>query len=93
MDYVLTITVSIAGGGDAVFSVLPPGLHQYKLPLEFGAIALLTVLNLRGVKESVAPLVPIFLTFLVTHAILIIGGIGSHLGSVPAVARHSHGVP
>ena len=33
-------------------------------------------MNMRGVKESVAPLVPIFLTFLVTHAILIVGGIG-----------------
>jgi amino acid transporter len=90
VDYVLTITVSIASGGDAVFSVLPSGFHQYKLPVEFGAIALLTVMNLRGVKESVAPLVPIFLTFLVTHAILIVGGIGSHLGNVPAVAHGIH---
>jgi amino acid transporter len=90
VDYVLTITVSIVAGGDAVFSVLPPGFHEYKLPVEFGALALLTVLNLRGVKESVVPLVPIFLTFLVTHAILIVGGIGSHLGNVPAVAHGIH---
>jgi amino acid transporter len=90
VDYVLTITVSIAGGGDAVYSVLPPDFHRYKLPVEFGAIALLTVMNMRGVKESVAPLVPIFLTFLVTHAILIVGGIASHLGNVPAVAHGIH---
>jgi amino acid transporter len=90
VDYVLTITVSIAGGGDAVFSVLPQEFHHLKLPVEFGAIALLTVMNMRGVKESVAPLVPIFLTFLVTHAVLIVGGIVSHLGNVPAVAHSIH---
>jgi amino acid transporter len=87
VDYVLTITVSIAGGGDAVFSVLPLEFQKFKLPVEFGAIVLLTVMNLRGVKESVAPLVPIFLTFLVTHVILIVGGIISHLGNAPAVAH------
>src|SRR5690349_612133 len=35
VDYVLTITVSIAGGGDAVFSILPAGWQIYKLPVEF----------------------------------------------------------
>src|ERR1041385_153022 len=30
VDYVLTITVSIAGGGDAVFSVMPLEFQQYK---------------------------------------------------------------
>src|SRR5438270_2974932 len=32
-----------------------------------------SLLNLRGVKESVAILAPVFLTFVVTHAILILG--------------------
>ncbi len=90
VDYILTITVSIAGGGDALFSVLPVEFQKLKLPVEFGAITLLTVMNLRGVKESVAPLVPIFLTFVVTHAILIVGGVMSHLGNVPAVAHDIH---
>src|ERR1043166_4179038 len=90
VDYVLTITVSIAGGGDAVFSVLPLEFQKYKLPVEFGAILFLLVMNLRGVKESVAPLVPIFLTFVITHAILIVGGIAMHLGNVPAVAHDVH---
>src|SRR6267154_2323886 len=34
VDYVLTITVSIASGGDAVFSLLPQTYHHYKLPVE-----------------------------------------------------------
>src|SRR5712672_1724694 len=53
VDYVLTITTSIAAGGEAVFSNLPQSVHSLKLPVEFAVIGLLTVLNLRGVKESV----------------------------------------
>ncbi len=86
VDYILTITVSIAGGGDALFSLLPASLHHWKLPTEFAAILLLMVMNLRGVKESVAVLTPIFLTFIVTHAILIFGGVALHLPDVQIVA-------
>ncbi|HYZ88898.1 MAG TPA: APC family permease, partial [Myxococcales bacterium] len=96
VDYVLTISVSIAAGGDAVFSVIPDGdhwaqLHVAGLPLklliELAACALLVVLNLRGVKESVKTLMPIFLVFLATHAIVIATGIGLHLGRTHEVAR------
>jgi len=86
VDYVLTISVSIASGGDAIFSFLSPALAGWKLPLEALAILLLVVLNLRGVKESVSVLAPIFAFFVVTHALLIFGGIGSHLTEVPRVA-------
>ncbi len=86
VDYVLTISVSIASGGDAVFSFLPPGLSAWKLPLEALAIGGLVLLNLRGVKESVSVLAPIFALFLVTHAVLILGGIGQHAADVPRVA-------
>ncbi len=50
VDYVLTITVSIASGGDAVFSLLPLHYAPYKLPIEFMAIFFLIVMNLRGIK-------------------------------------------
>ncbi|HEX9049365.1 MAG TPA: APC family permease [Anaeromyxobacter sp.] len=86
VDYVLTISVSIASSGDAIFSFLPRGADAWKLPVEAAAIGLLVVLNLRGVKESVSALAPIFGLFLVTHAILIVGGIGSHVTEVPRVA-------
>src|SRR5204862_6972839 len=36
VDYVLTITVSIAGGGDALFRVLPMQFQKYKLATEYG---------------------------------------------------------
>lgn len=96
VDYVLTITTSVAAGGDAVFSVLPNGGHwasvtvlgmPLKLALELLGTLVLVILNLRGVKESVTALMPIFLTFLVTHAIVIGGGIFAHLGRAHEVAQ------
>lgn len=71
IDYVLTITISVASGADALFSFLPPAWLHYKLPFAIAGVLLLTVMNMRGVKESVLPLVPIFLTFVATHAFII----------------------
>jgi hypothetical protein len=86
VDYVLTITVSIASGTDQVFSLLPVAWHEYKLPLEVLAVAALVVMNLRGVKESITVLLPIFFLFLVSHAVLLGGVFVLHVGQVPAVA-------
>ena len=91
VDYILTITVSIAGGGDALFSMLPPSVHYWKLPVEFAAIFFLIVMNLRGVKESVTVLMPIFLTFIATHILLILGSICFHLPQMHAVTTEVHG--
>jgi amino acid transporter len=87
VDYVLTITVSIAGGADALFSLLPFSFQHFKLPVEFATIVFLVLMNLRGVKESVSMLVPIFLTFLVTHIILVFGGLLLRASNLPAVAH------
>jgi len=90
VDYVLTISVSVASGVDQIFSILPPRWQQYKLMLVATVILLLMILNLRGIKESVTILMPIFLLFLVAHVILIFGGIGSHLTEVHQVASDMH---
>ncbi|HKA86017.1 MAG TPA: APC family permease [Haliangiales bacterium] len=87
VDYVLTISISVASGANAVFAFLPPQWQQAKLTTEFVVIALLIVMNLRGVKESVLVLTPIFLVFLVTHVILIGGVVGSRLGEAGEVVR------
>lgn len=86
VDYVLTITVSIASCGDALFSFLPMQYHHYKLPFEALLIVILIVLNIRGVKESVSLLAPIFLTFVVTHVFMIGYGILTHIPTVTTVA-------
>jgi amino acid transporter len=90
IDYVLTISVSIAAGADAIFSFLPFHLQGVKLTAEFLAIAALTGLNLRGVKESVQALMPIFLTFVVTHVILIFGTMLLRVHEFPAVVHEVH---
>ncbi|HSC59405.1 MAG TPA: APC family permease, partial [Gemmatimonadales bacterium] len=87
VDYVLTITTSLAAAGDALFSLLGPHWAPLKLPLEVVLIVVLTGLNIRGVRESVIALLPIFLLFLVTHVLVIGGGIVAHLGRVPEVAQ------
>ncbi|MCE9636343.1 MAG: APC family permease [Planctomycetes bacterium] len=86
VDYVLTISVSISSGCDQLFSVLPQEWAHWKLVAASAVLALFVVLNLRGVKESVTFLTPIFALFLLTHAIMIFGGIGSHLDDIPHVA-------
>jgi len=85
IDYVLTITVSIAACGDAIFSFLPLQYHQYSLVFKVSLIFILILLNMRGIKESVTILAPIFLLFIVTHVILLGYGIFSQ---APAVGTH-----
>jgi len=87
VDYMLTITVSIVSCGDAIFSFLPVSLQQYKIPFDLAAILLLVVLNLRGVKESVTFLAPIFIVFVITHVLLIGYGILSHVPEIGAVSQ------
>jgi amino acid transporter len=86
IDYVLTITISVASGADALFSFLPPAWLPYKLTFALFGVLVLTVMNMRGVKESVLPLVPIFLTFVITHAFIIAYALLMNLGSFGAVA-------
>ena len=78
IDYVLTITLSIASGADAIFSFLPPSLYHYKLSFAVLGLMVLIVLNMRGVKESVIPLIPIFLIFLITHTFVILYALVRH---------------
>jgi amino acid transporter len=87
VDYILTITVSIASGGNAIFSFMPAPWHAWKMAVEVAAIVLLIALNLRGVKESVKVLTPVFLVFLATHILLIGVSIFTHLGAIPEVSR------
>jgi amino acid transporter len=87
VDYMLTITVSIASCGDALFSFLPVKFHEFKLPFELLLIVILIILNLRGVKESVKILAPIFLTFIVTHIFMLGYGIFSHVDEIQPITQ------
>lgn len=50
-DYILTVAVSISAGVANVLSVIP-ALTPYRVPLTVGIIIAMTIINLRGVKES-----------------------------------------
>lgn len=78
VDYVLTIAVSTASAMDAIYSFLPQDYHGYKLVSEVGLIFALLLLNMRGMKESIKFLLPIFLGFFVLHVFLIVYGIFAH---------------
>jgi amino acid transporter len=79
IDYMLTITVSLVSCGDALFSFLPLAYQKYKLIFVVFLILMLIIMNLRGAKESVIALAPIFIAFVVTHIALIGYGIFYHV--------------
>src|SRR5580765_3469415 len=87
VDYVLTISVSIASACDALWSFLPAHWVPYKLAIECGALIVLMILNLRGIKESVTFLAPIFLVFILSHAFAIVYAIGHHATEIPGLFK------
>ncbi|MGZ5556454.1 MAG: APC family permease, partial [Candidatus Aminicenantales bacterium] len=88
VDYMLTITVSIVACGDAIFSFFPASALPFKTPFEVLAIVFLVVINLRGIKESVTMLAPIFILFVLTHIVLIGYGVLKHVPEIGAVAAN-----
>ncbi len=87
IDYLLTISISLASGTDALFSFLPIEFQQYKLVFCVGSLLLLTIMNIRGVKESILPLVPIFLTFIFTHLFMIVYAMAIHVNKFPSIIQ------
>lgn len=88
VDYILTITTSIASAMDQVFSFLPDYAVSWKLLIEALLIGILILMNLRGVKESVTIVVPIFLFFIITHAVVLVGCLITFGHQIPVAASH-----
>jgi amino acid transporter len=89
IDYVLTITVSIASSADALFSFLPREWYQWKMLVAVVLICLLIIINLRGVRESVFSLLPVFVIFVLTHFFALAYGILKHshqINTIPTSA-------
>ncbi|MEH7081401.1 APC family permease [Neobacillus drentensis] len=73
VDYILTVSVSVSAGTDAITSAFPT-LHQYNVGIAIAFVIFITLLNLRGVTESASILAyPVYL-FVVALFILI--GVG-----------------
>jgi amino acid transporter len=78
VDYSLTIALSIAAAADALLSLAPPEYGWMKPWLLAGGMSILLSLNLRGIRESIVVLAPVFFGFLVTHIFLISAGLVAH---------------
>ena len=89
VDYILTITVSITACVYALFSYLPMQFHRFKIPAAACLIMLLIVLNIRGIKESIMLLAPIFVIFIITHILMLGYGIFSHVDRLIPIVNNA----
>ncbi|MFZ1410271.1 MAG: APC family permease [Micropruina sp.] len=92
VDYVMTVAVSVAAGVDNIISAFPD-LNPHRVPLALSLVAVLTLMNLRGVRESgTAFAVPTYL-FLVGILGMVGLGLGqAMLGAAPAAESAHYGI-
>src|SRR5689334_4008855 len=74
VDYVLTVAVSVANGVDYVGATIPI-VGQHKPAVAIAIVVLLTVINLRGIRESgVAFAIPTYAFMIGVLGLIIVGG-------------------
>jgi amino acid transporter len=84
IDYVLTVSVSVAAGTAAIISVFPQ-LIGFRVVIALIAIVLITVGNLRGMKESSNYFTPPTYAFIVLILVLIFAGFFSLISGQSAI--------
>lgn len=85
IDYILTASVGISAGVGALISAVP-SLQPHTLQLCLGVLAILTLINMRGVRDTgVVFMIP---TYLFTGTLLIVIAVGAW----HAIAGHPHPV-
>ncbi|MHB8251159.1 MULTISPECIES: APC family permease [Acidithiobacillus] len=89
VDYVLTAAISVASGTEALLSTMPASWYSERILLDVAILLFLIFINLRGMKESIKILLPIFMAFILTHTILLGWGLLSHIGAVPDIAYNT----
>jgi amino acid transporter len=92
VDYVMTVAVSVAAGVDNIISAVPD-LNAYRVAIAVGFVALLTAMNLRGIRESgrafAAP------TYLFVGGVLVMIGTGLFryfFGAAPVAATAGYSI-
>lgn len=93
-DYILTVSVSVSSGIAQIVSAYPD-LYEYRVPMAVGAVFLLMLINLRGVRESGAAVAVPSMSFIVIMLIMIVAGMYKYftgtLGTVsnpPEILAH-----
>ncbi|AFV03282.1 MULTISPECIES: APC family permease [unclassified Dehalobacter] len=93
VDYILTVAVSVSAGTDALTSAFP-ALHAHTVAIAVFFVLLITVLNLRGIRESASILA--YPVYLFVAALFILIGVGLYnvfTGQVPAELHAAVGTP
>jgi amino acid transporter len=87
VDYLTTVAVSVTAGVEAVVAFVP-GLYPYRVPACIACIALLMLVNIRGVREAGAFFVLPTYLFIGSLALLVAWGLArlAFGGSLPHVA-------
>ncbi|MFJ7146916.1 APC family permease [Streptomyces sp. NPDC100445] len=92
VDYVMTVAVSVASGVDNIISAVPQ-LHAQRVPMALGFVALLAVVNLRGVRESGRAFAAPTYLFVIGVLIMIATGVFRYLaGDAPVAESASYGI-
>jgi amino acid transporter len=85
-DYILTVAVSISSGVAQITSAFPQ-LYEWRVPLALGFIGFMTVVNLRGVKESGAAFaIPTYLFLAITFFTVGVGFFRYFTGTLGTVS-------
>lgn len=93
VDYILTVSVSVSAGTDALTSAFP-GLHGHNVAIAVAFVVFLTLLNLRGVTESASILAyPVYLFVLALFVLIGVGIYQILTGTVPADLHPQLGAP
>ncbi len=86
-DYILTVAVSISAGVAQITSAFPALLHD-RVYIALAIIFLMTVINLRGVRESGAIFsIPTYFFLAMTFTMLIVGAVRYFSGTLPTVVN------
>ncbi|GGU99209.1 DNA-binding protein [Streptomyces litmocidini] len=92
VDYVMTVAVSVASGVDNIISAVPQ-LHAQRVPMALGFVALLAVVNLRGVRESGRAFAAPTYLFVSGVLVMIATGLFRYLaGDAPVAESASYGI-
>ncbi|WP_445024715.1 amino acid permease [Streptomyces sp. SAS_270] len=92
VDYVMTVAVSVASGVDNIISAVPE-LAGHRVLLALGFVAILTAMNLRGVRESGRTFAAPTYLFIGGVLIMVITGLIRYvLGDAPVAESARYGI-
>lgn len=82
VDYALTVAVSVAQGANYTSGILP-FLHEHEMWVALVLIALIAIVNLRGVRQSSSLLaIPVYLFIAAVGLMVVIGAVESFTGGI-----------